>query len=238
MKKLYAIAFALFLGAASMWAQNNSGVRFVTVSLDNEEVVKTGDVEDGAVINANTVTDDGFDDPFISTGLGIENTSDKGKRVQVKYEILKLDNGAVQCCFSTCKDNNALGTYYTPMLSQSGNYINLPVVKKGEVKDLAGEWKYTGTGAAVVKFTILMGTKNSSKTDAEGTVYDVEEGQSVTVNFLNGVSAIASVNAKEAVKTTYYDLAGRKVAVPSKGIYVQKQLLTDGTVVAKKIVKE
>ena len=238
MKKLYAIAFVLFLGATGMWAQNNADVKFITVNVTNDDVVKTGEVENGATINATTKTDDGFDDPYISTGLGIENASDGGKRVQVKYEILKLDNGSVSCCFSTCKENSALGTYYTPMLSANGNHVIGNVMKSGEIKNLAGEWKYTGTGSAVVKFTILIGTKNTSITDPQGTVYDVTEGQSVTVNFLNGVTGISSATAANAVKTTYYDLSGRKVASPSKGIYVQKQVLSDGTTVAKKVVKE
>lgn len=173
MKKFYSIAFALFLGATSMFAQKNTDVRFVTI---DEDINKTGEVEDGAVISVSTITDNGFQDPFISTGLGVENTTDNSKRVQVDYEILKLDNGGVQCCFSTCSLNKVLGTFYTPELSKSGNRINLPVVKSHEVQDLAGEWFFGGDGTATVKFTIKVGTKNTSKTDAEGVVYDVVEG--------------------------------------------------------------
>lgn len=71
MKKFYSIAFALLLGATSIFAQKNTDVRFVTIeSAGDDEIIKTGDVEDGAVINVSTITDDGFQDPFISTGLG------------------------------------------------------------------------------------------------------------------------------------------------------------------------
>ena len=238
MKKFYSIAFALLLGATSMFAQKNTDVRFVTIeSAGDDEIIKTGNVEDGAVINVSTITDDGFQDPFISTGLGVENTTDNGKRVQIDYEILKLDNGGVQCCFSTCGLNKALGIYYTPMLSASGNRVGLPVVKKHEVQDLAGEWFYTGDGAAMVKFTIKIGTRNEAKTDAEGDVYDVVEGPSVTVNFLKGAaSGINSTVAASATKTVYYDLTGRKVASPAQSVYVRKQTLSDGTVKTSKVM--
>ncbi len=236
MKKFYSIAFALLLSATSLLAQKNTDVRFVTIA-GEDEITKTGDVEDGAVINVSTITDDGFGDPYISTGLGVENTTTSGKRVQIDYEILKLDNGSVQCCFSTCSLNKVLGTFYTPLLSKGGNRVNLPVVKKNSLMDLAGEWFYGGDGTATVKFTIRVGTKNETKTDAEGDVYDVVEGPSVTVNFLKGTAAgINSTVAASAAKAVYYDLAGRKVASPAHGMYVQKQTLSDGTVKTSKVM--
>ena len=236
MKKFYILSLMLLLGATSMMAQKNTDVQFVTIQFDDDEnIVKTGDVKDGAVIYVSTITDDGFVEPFISTGLGVENTTDIGKRVQIDYEILKLDNGGVQCCFSTCGLNKALGTFYTPMLSASGNRVNLPVVKKHEVKDLSGEWFFDGDGVATVKFTVKIGTKNS-KEDGEGDVYDVEEGPSVTVNFLKGEAAgIAAAKATEAVNTTYFDLSGRKVSAPSHGIYVKKTQSADGSVKTSKV---
>ena len=43
----------------------------------------------------------------------------------------------------------------------------------------------------------------------------------MTVNFLNGVpSSISNIENKD-VDNNYYDLAGRKVAKPTKGIYVK-----------------
>ncbi len=237
MKKFYTLSLMLLLGAASLMAQKNTDVKFVTIQMDdNDDIVKTGDVEDGAVINASTITDDGFYDAYISTGLGVENTTESGKRVQIDYEILKLDNGSVQCCFSTCSSNGALGTFYTPLLSKSGNRVNLPVVKRNSVMDLAGEWFYAGDGTATVKFTIKIGTKNEAKTDAEGDVYDVVDGPSVTVNFRKGVAGINSAIAATSAQTVYYDLTGRKVASPSHGVYVQKQLLSDGTVKTSKVM--
>lgn len=235
MKKFFTLSFMLLLGAASLFAQKNTDVKFVTI---DEEGNKTGDVEDGAVITASTISDDGFNDANIPTGLGMENTTDGGKRVQVDYEILRLDNGGVQCCFSTCNKNYALGTYYTPLLSAKGNRINLPVIKKHDVNDLSGEWFYTGDGVATVKFTIKIGTKNTSKTDDEGEVYDVVEGPSVTVNFVKGAAGISSsvASAAASAKTTYFDLTGRRVSAPAQGVYVLRQVLSDGTVKTRKVM--
>ncbi len=235
MKKFFTLSFMLLLGAASLFAQKNTDVKFVTI---DEEGNKTGEVEDGAVITATTISDDGFNDANIPTGLGMENTTDNGKRVQVDYEILRLDNGGVQCCFSTCNKNYALGTYYTPLLSAKGNRINLPVIKKHDVNDLSGEWFYTGDGVATVKFTIKIGTKNTSMSDAEGDVYDVVEGPSVTVNFVKGAAGISSsvASAAASAKTTYFDLTGRRVSAPAQGVYVQRQVLSDGTVKTRKVM--
>lgn len=238
MKKFYTLSLMLLLGATSMMAQKNTDVQFVTIQADGEDFVKTGDVADGAEIYVTTITEsDGFLDAYIGTGLGVENTTDKGKRVQIDYEILKLDNGSVQCCFSTCRTYDALGTYYTPLLSASGNRVNLPVVKKHEVMDLAGEWFYSGDGIATVKFTAMIGTKNETKEDAQGDVYDVVEGPSVTVHFLKGKAA-TGINATEEtddVKTTYFDLSGRKVSAPSHGVYVMKTQCTDGSIKTSKV---
>ncbi len=235
MKKFFTLSFMLLLGAASLFAQKNTDVKFVTIDEDGN---KTGEVEDGTIITATTVSDDGFNDANIPTGLGMENTTDNGKRVQVDYEILRLDNGGVQCCFSTCNKNYALGTYYTPLLSAKGNRINLPVIKKHDVNDLSGEWFYTGDGVATVKFTIKIGTKNTSMSDAEGDVYDVVEGPSVTVNFVKGAAGISSsvASAAASAKTTYFDLTGRRVSAPAQGVYVLRQVLSDGTVKTRKVM--
>ena len=239
MKKFYSIAFALLLSATSLFAQKNTDVRFVTIVSDGDDnITKTGEVEDGAVINATTITDDGFQGAFISAGLGVENTTDNGKRVQIAYKVTTLDNGYVQSCFqSSCTNGEAVGQYYVPILSKSNNHVNLPVLRKSEIKDIATEWKFLKDGKATVTLTILIGTKNESKTDAEGEVYDVVEGPSVTVNFLKGAAAgINSTIAASAAKTVYYDLTGRKVASPDHGVYVQKQTLSDGTVKTSKVM--
>lgn len=234
MKRIYSLAFCLAMGVTTLFAQKNTDLQFVTIDEDGNE---TGVVEDGATIDASTVVEDDFQGNFISAGLGVKNTTASGKRVQIDYELLDIDNGEITCCFSTCANYKAKGTYYSPLLSKSGNRVNLPVVRKNSVSDLAGEWFYASKGKATVKFTIKVGTANSTKTDSEGDVYDVVEGPSVTVNFLNGVpSGINNIKADDVVSTSYVDLAGRKVVNPSNGIYVKQTLLMNGQVKNTKVV--
>lgn len=53
---------------------------------------------------------------------------------------------------------------------------------------------------------------------------------------VSSVAGIAAGNAAVA-SSTYYDLQGRKVANPGAGLYIRRDVLTDGTVKAVKVVK-
>lgn len=234
MKKFYTLTLMLFLCAASMFAQKCDFVNFVTVDADGK---KTGELKDGAVINVSNVTEDEFVGSFISAGLGIENITTSSKRVQISYKVTSLDNGYVQCCFPpSCTNGESTGTYYVPQLSKSGNHVNLSVLKKDKTQDIAAEWFFLKDGKATVTFTVWVGTRSQTKTDAEGDVFEVEEGPSVTVNFTKSATGInSSVVTPAAAKTSYFDLTGRQVSVPTQGVYVEKQVLTDGTVKTQKV---
>lgn len=234
MKKFYILSLMFLLGAASMFAQKCDFVNFVTV---DENGNKTGELKDGDVINVSTITEDDFAGSFISAGLGIENITTSSKRVQISYKVTSIDNGYIQCCFPpSCTNGEATGLYYVPQLSQSGNHVNLPVLKKDKTQDIAAEWFFLKEGKATATFTVWVGIRNQSKSDAEGDVFDVQEGPSVTVNFLRGTAAgINAAVASNAVKTAYYDLSGRKVTSPVHGMYIQKQVLSDGTVKTRKM---
>ena len=74
---------------------------------------------------------------------------------------------------------------------------------------------------SVVKFTAYQGVVDEDNSDSVTKFYNLVEGPSVTVDFLNGVpSSINNIENKD-VDNNYYDLAGRKVAKPTKGIYVK-----------------
>ncbi len=235
MKKIYTLSLMLLLSVASMMAQKNTDVKFITIDEDGN---KTGEVADGAVITASTVSDDGFSTYFISAGLAIENTTTSGKRVQMSYNLTSIEegNGYVQCCFPpNCTTGKTVGQYYVPMLSKSNNHINLPVLKKGATQDVSAEWLFQKDGQVTATFTVWVGTANTTKTDKEGDVYDVVEGPSVTVNFVKGTTGINAAEATGAVKTTYYDLSGRKVSAPTHGVYVKKTQCADGTIKTGKV---
>lgn len=140
MKRFYLTAVTLFFSVASLFAQSDLGIHFITVNTEGEDVVKVADVADGDTINVSELTDDGVD-PFISAGLGVENTSDSGKRLQLKYVVTSISSGLVQACvFSACTSTTDLGVNYVPNLSKAGNHISLAVLKAGRVQDLSAEW--------------------------------------------------------------------------------------------------
>ncbi len=235
MKKIYLAAITLFAGVTSLFAQSDLGVHFITVKAEGESIVKVADVADGTVINVSEITDNGFDS-YISAGIGAENTSDGGKRLQLKYEVKSISSGQVQACvFSSCTSTSETGVNYVPNLSATGHHISLGVLKAGHIQDLAAEWFPGGEGSATMTFTLLVGTKTGNRETTGEDIYDVEEGPSVTVNFLNGVTGIADVTSSSVIATEYYDMTGRKVSTPAHGIYVARQHTADGKTVSRKV---
>lgn len=241
MKKCYLLTCMLLMGALGVFAQNSDVVKFVTINKVDGNIIRTGDVADGATVNVSEVVvdDDGFNPPFISTGLGIENVTDSGKRIQIKYEVLDIDNGMVQCCLGSCTTATAVGTNYVPTLSNAGNHVYLHVLKKHEISDLSAEWIFAEDGKCTVRFTVLVGTKREGKTEADGSqIYDVTNGPSVTVNFLRGASGITDTKLNAESTLAYYDLSGRLVQTPSKGVYVVKSRTANGELKTRKVVFE
>ena len=236
MKRFYLAIVTLFVGATALFAQSDLGVHFITVKQEGEDVVKVADVADGTTINVNELDYDGFGDAFIKAGLGVENTSDSGKRLQLKYEVTALGSGKVQACvFSACTDAGTPGAYYVPNLSATGHHISLSVLKSGKVQDIAAEWFPVDNGSASVTFTILVGTKTGNQETSGEDIYDVTEGPSVTVNFLYGVTGINDVTSSVATATEYYDMTGRKVTAPTHGIYIARQHTANGKTASRKV---
>ena len=209
------------MGATTLFAQKTTDLQFVTITGEGDDAVETGTVKDGAVIEVSEIRDF-YDD--IYAGLALKNVSGSAQKVMLGFEILEMDNGNLTCCFKVCIPYPKLGKYYQPDLAMDGEYIketSFYVLKSGIIKDLAAEWKQKGKGKCVVKFTAYKGEVDEEVSDSEWKAYNLVEGPSVTVNFLNGVpSSINNIENKD-VDNNYYDLAGRKVAKPTKGIYVK-----------------
>lgn len=235
MKRFCLTAVTFFVSVASLFAQDDLGIHFITVRLEGDDVVKVADVADGSTINVTDVTEDVFDS-YISAGLGVENISGSGKRLQLKYVVKSIDSGHAQACvFSSCTSTSEPGVNYVPELSNNGNHISLSVLKAGRIQDLAAEWFPGGKGSATMVLTLLVGTKTANKETTGEEIYDVVEGPSVTVNFLNGVTGIAGVTDASATTTEYYDMTGRKVSAPVHGIYIARQHTADGKTVSRKV---
>lgn len=217
MKRFYTLALGLMMGATTLFAQKTTDLQFVTI---NEDKVETGVVKDGAAIDATEETFQG-----ITSGLALKNVSGSEQKVVIKFELVELDNGSFSCCFGgLCNHYTELKTYYRPTLVHDGEYImakSFYVCEANQNIDLDSHWEPKSKGKCVVKFTAYQGVVDEENSDSETKFYNLVEGPSVTVNFLNGVpSSISNIENKD-VDNNYYDLAGRKVAKPTKGIYVK-----------------
>lgn len=217
MKRFYTLALGLMMGATTLFAQKTTDLQFVTI---NEDKVETGVVKDGAIIDATEETPLG-----ITSGLALKNATGSAQKVVLKFELVELDNGSFSCCFGgQCNPYTELKTYYKPTLVYDGEYLmgkSFYTCKANEIVDIDSHWEPKSKGKCVVKFTAYQGVVDEENSDSETKFYNLVEGPSVTVNFLNGVpSSINNIENKD-VDNNYYDLAGRKVAKPTKGIYVK-----------------
>lgn len=205
------------MGATTLFAQKTTDLQFVTINEDN---VETGVVKDGAAIDATEETPLG-----ITSGLALKNATGSAQKVVLKFELVELDNGSFSCCFGgQCNPYTELKTYYKPTLVYDGEYLmakSFYICKANEIVDINSHWEPKSKGKCVVKFTAYQGVVDEEISDSQWQAYNLVEGPSVTVNFLNGVpSSISNIENKD-VDNNYYDLAGRKVAKPTKGIYVK-----------------
>ena len=222
MKRFYTLALGLMMGATTLFAQKTTDLQFVTITGEGDEAVETGTIKDGAVIDATEETFQG-----IASGVALKNVSGSDQKIVIKFELVELDNGSFSCCFGgNCNPYKELGTYYKPDLIYDGEYISSKtflesVCKANEIMDIESHWEPKRKGKCVVKFTAYKGVVDEEISESEWQAYYLVEGPSVTVNFLNGVpSSISNIENKD-VDNNYYDLAGRKVAKPTKGIYVK-----------------
>lgn len=217
MKRFYTLALGLMMGATTLFAQKTTDLQFVTINEDN---VETGVVKDGAAIDATEETPLG-----ITSGLALKNATGSAQKVVLKFELVELDNGSFSCCFGgQCNPYTELKTYYKPTLVYDGEYLmakSFYICKANEIVDINSHWEPKSKGKCVVKFTAYQGVVDEEISDSQWQAYNLVEGPSVTVDFLNGVpSSISNIENKD-VDNNYYDLAGRKVAKPTKGIYIK-----------------
>lgn len=221
MKRFYALALGLMMGATTLFAQKTTDLQFVTITTgEGDDVVETGTVKDGAAIDATEETFSG-----ITSGIALKNATGSAQKVVIKFELVELDNGSFSCCFGgQCNPYTELKTYYKPTLVYDGEYLmakSFYICKANEIVDINSHWEPKSKGKCVVKFTAYQGVVDDEVSDSQWQAYNLVEGPSVTVNFLNGVpSSISNIENKD-VDNNYYDLAGRKVAKPTKGIYVK-----------------
>ena len=71
-----------------------------------------------------------------------------------------------------------------------------------------------------------------NKADAEAKAWNVTE-------YINSLTSVTTVAAEaQVVSTIYYDMNGRTMtAAPEHGIYIARDVMSNGTVVARKVMK-
>lgn len=222
MKKFYILALGLLLGAANVFAQDEDNEIDDTFQF----CYKDGTVvPNGTVLNVyNYVDDEVSGKLYVPTGLYVKNTLETGAYTSMQY-TQKLDNGAVQLCYpGLCKD-----------IQGATGETEVGAMLAGAFQNLQSEWKPTAPGKATVTYHI----KRYEKVTTGKFTYNYEflaDGPTVTVNFYYDPAGINNVNSGNVARTVYYDMAGRLVREPGKGLYVKKSTLADGTVKTQKVV--
>lgn len=220
MKKFYSLAVCLMMGVSAVFAQQ--GDNLLTV------VDKAGNiVADGAVVTVTEYEGDPFGSapPKMPSGLTLKNESGEIARVALEYTITAIPGGYHQCCFpESCEaPEYSAGTY----LSDVG------IIKAGEDKYLEVEWFAGAEGVCSVTYTL----KYYGYDPASDDFVFSHDGQSFTVNYTYGTSGIGSaVTSGGNVSVSYFDMAGRNVPNPDKGIYMKKMTMADGTVSVSKVI--
>lgn len=238
MKKIYTLTVMMLLCFTRLMAQSAEDIQFVYLDENGEE---TGVVADGAVITVTTVhgdPTDEFDEPYISSGIGVKNVCANGRRVQLAYDIKALPSGQHSICFfGSCLMDSKTGATTYPRLSSKGSIINVNALKAGSVTSLKAEWFFLEQGTATVTYTANICTDSGKREDMNPTYQVAAVGPSVTVNYVYDPSGIEGISAEEASSVTYYTLAGTKTDAPVGGIYLKRVLMRDGRVLTTKVIK-
>ena len=151
------------------------------------------------------IQNDGFDGIIMPSGLSVKNTSSDEVQCGGAFIISSMSNGAFQSCFPTnCMQASQVGNYTT----QDG------ALGAGQVKSMETEWLPTAEGTCTVAYQLVTYKKNVITQKWTVDKY----GPTITLKFTYSTSGISAVKSRRPV--TYYDLMGRRVARPVKGLYI------------------
>lgn len=204
-KSLLLFVFAMLVGGAAS-AQVDNTLQFVDAS---GNVVPDGSTVQGVV--------EEIDGSYqVSTGLSVINNSGEMAAAHVEFEITRIDNGGLSCCFpGSCQQMNAVGSYVTDP--------DVLTVDNGTLYSFDTEWFPDAYGQCTATFRlvlheVIMQNFGGLEIPAAGDV--IAQGPSVTVNFVYdeesaGITGVETVEDNEPVG--YYTLDGQKLSAPRKG---------------------
>lgn len=204
----------LLMGATAMQADDEKDASFIFTDEDGNEIA------DGSVIYA-TEAEETPTGVEINSGLYIKNALDAVCWVNIEYTVSQLPSGYHQICTQTlCNTDTEAGDY---------SYPSTITLKAGVSADMFAEWVPDSYGTCAVSYTLK--TMNyEGRVDGVYQYSEVGEGPTVTVYYVYADPAsIKTISNQKVVSTTYYGLSGRKISKPTKGVYIAKQVLADGT---------
>lgn len=215
MKKLFTLCMGL-IAALAVQAQSDFPVQFA----DKEGNI----IPDGTTLNITEFEESDFGDVMMRSGIFAKNTTDKDLDVKAKYTISVMNSGTFQTCFpGNCVTRTQVGVYENPQGTLSAS-VN---------KDMQTEWLPTSEGVCVVEYQINYFEKNAVGVKKE------KDGPKITLNFTYSTTGVATARTGKVVASqTCYDLLGRLVSQPGKGLCVVKTIYTDGTTsTVKRVMK-
>ena len=210
MKKLFTLGLFLL---ATAWAMAQDSNTFQFVDKDGNGI------EDGATVNATTVTYDDFGMVVIPSGISVKNISTDDAGIRIRYTIETLDNGNLQICFPiNCITKTTTGNFVTES----------DLLGAGQTRDMQTEWCPTAYGNCKVTYQIELMTQTQvfpPKFEFKGKSSEI----TVVYNYADP-SGIKSVDSTEATTVIdRYTSDGRRLTTPQSGLNIVR--LKNGQVV-------
>lgn len=212
MNKLFTLCFGL-MAALAVHAQDEFPIQFAD---------KNGNIiPDGTTLNITTYEDNGFEIQMPS-GLYAKNTSSESVHCAGTFTVQSMTNGTFQSCFpGNCMQAPRLGEFTTQDGDIDGN----------QLKNMLTEWLPEADGTCTVVYQLISYKKNAvTKKWVKN-----EEGPSITLNFTYNTTNIANAKSKKTIRSTqYYDILGKRIEKPAKGLFIKKIIYSDGSQSVKK----
>ncbi len=165
-------------------------------------------VPDGTTLTIDAeAIDDGFDIIYeANSGLFVRNNRSILTGASIKWTVEQIDNGAVQLCFPiNCVSKDATGTFDTEKGALEAN----------ETRSLQSEWYADAYGQCKVVYELMAYDYNGITGYSNPRVAS-------TVTIIYRYADPAGINPVSVQRPqTYYDLSGRRVEQPVKGLYIQ-----------------
>lgn len=198
MKKIFTLCVGLF-AALALQAQSDFPLKF--------EDKNGNEIADGSTLIITDWIDDGFGGIMVPSGLAVRNTTGAEVQCGGSLTIQSISNGAFQSCFpENCMQWSKVGDYTT----QRG------AIAANDLKNMQTEWLPTAEGTCTVVYQLVTYKQNPITKQWAVDKY----GPTVTMNFAYGTTGINNAPTSNAQRSTCYDLMGRRVSKPTKGLYI------------------